>query len=78
MTEQQADLVSKLYKEKSGLFDDLSRINQKNAGVVIGTNGYDWYAITYRPKQLLEQLKQLTITAIQDRIKEIDCEINRI
>lgn len=82
MEQSKQEKVVELYKEKSNLCSDLSKLNDENYQFIIGydTCMFIYGAITINSisKSFLAEIKKLTEEHIKQRIEEIDKELKEL
>lgn len=80
MEKSKQEKVVELYKEKSKLYDDLSNISQYEfiIGYYIPMNMYGSSKLKSVSNSFLAKIKELTKEHLQQRIKEVDKELNEL
>ena len=80
MEKSKQERVVELYKEKSKLYDDLSNISQYTfiVGYNVPMSMYGSSKLTSVSDPFLAEIKKLTEVHLQQRIEEIDKELNEL
>jgi hypothetical protein len=83
MTEEQVKTVSELYKEKSNIFLDLNTLTSKDYRFSIGYNTlgiglYGALSFDTLSSGFREKVKKETIEHLQDRLKQIDKQLEEL
>ncbi len=84
MTQEQVETVSILYKEKSNIFSDLEKLTSSVYEFSVGYQNREFWScygatpLSSVSKDFREKIKKETIEHLQNRIKEIDKQLEEI
>lgn len=83
MTQETAKVVSELYKEKSGIYSDLEKLTgedyyfsigyKRQEICIYGASGFSTLSSDFR-----EKVKKETIEHLQDRLKQINKQLEEL